>query len=126
MADATFRHGNPVMIDYTPSGGDVAAGEVVVIGSVTGSTSGPGAVAGVAHRPLTNSTLGALGIHGGGYDVVSLNSAANGAKVDWDDSTNKATTVSTNNAVFGWIAADGGGGANSTAKAFHNPFHGND
>jgi hypothetical protein len=35
------------------------------------------------------------------------------------------TTVSTNNAVFGWIVAGGGGGANSTAKAIHAPYHGN-
>lgn len=125
MSDTTFRHGSPVMIDYTPSGGNVAEGEVVVVGSVTANTSGTGAVAMVAHRPITNATLGALSIQGGVYDVVNLNNAANGEKVYWDDSNNKVTTVSTNNAVFGWIAASGGGGANSTARAFHNPFHGN-
>lgn len=125
MADTTFRHGDPVMIDYTPSGGNVAEGEVVVVGSVTANTSGTGAVAMVAHRPITNNTKGALAIAGGVYDVVNLNNAANGAKVYWEDTNNKVTTVSTNNAVFGWIAYDGGGGANSTAKAFHNPFHGN-
>lgn len=126
MAEATFRHGDPTMIDYTPTGGDVAAGEVVVEGSVTANTSGTGAIAMVAHRSITNNTLGALAIQGGVYDVVNLNNAANGAKVYWDDTNNKVTTVSTNNAVFGWIAAEGGGGANSTAKAYHNPFHSND
>lgn len=125
MADTTFRHGDPVMIDYTPSSGDVAEGQVVVVGSVTANTSGTGAVAMVAHRPITNSTKGALAVGGGVYDVVNLNNAANGAKVYWDDTNNKVTSVSTNNAVFGWIVADGAGGANSTAKAFHNPFHGN-
>lgn len=123
MADTTFRHGSPVMVDYTPSGGNVAEGEVVLLGSVTANTSGTGAVAAIAHRPITNSTLGALAVHGGVYDVVNLNNAANGAKVYWGDSVNKVTTVSTNNAVFGWIVKDGGGGANSTAKAFHNPFY---
>jgi len=127
MADTTFRHGDPTMVDYTPASGAIAVGEVVVIGSVTGNTSGTGALAMICHRPIANNTLGALGAAGGVYDVVNLNNAATGAKVYWDvvNNTRKVTSVSTNNAVFGWIVAEGGGGANSTAKAFHNPFHGN-
>ena len=125
MAEATFRHGDPVMVDYTPSSGNVSAGQVVLLGSVTANTSGTGAVAAIAHRDITNNTLGALAVHGGVYDVTNLNNAANGAKVYWDDSNNKVTTVSTNNAVFGWIVAEGGGGANSTATALHLPVHGN-
>jgi hypothetical protein len=123
MAEATFRHGDPVMADYTPSGGNVTEGQVVLIGSVTANTAGEGAVAGIAHRPITNSTLGALAVGGGVYDVVNLNNAANGKKVYWDDTNNKVTTVSTNNAVFGYIVANGGGGANSTARAMHAPYH---
>jgi hypothetical protein len=123
MAEATFRHGDPVMADYTPSGGNVTEGQVVLIGSVTANTAGEGAVAGIAHRPITNSTLGALAVGGGVYDVVNLNNAANGKKVYWDDTNNKVTTVSTNNAVFGFIVENGGGGANSTARAFHAPYH---
>jgi hypothetical protein len=127
MADATFRHGAPVMADYTPSGGNVAEGEVVVLGSVTANTSGTGAVAAIAHRPITNSTLGALAVGGGVYDMVNLNNAANGAKVYWDitNNTRKVTTVSTNNAVFGWVVDEGGGGANTTCKVKHEPIHGN-
>lgn len=125
MAEATFRHGDVEMMDYTPSGGNVAEGQVVVVGTVTANTAGTGAVTGIAHRPIVNNTLGALGLNGGFYDVVNLNNAANGAKVYWDDTNNKVTTVSTNNAVFGWIAENGGGGANSTARALHAPFHGN-
>jgi predicted RecA/RadA family phage recombinase len=124
MAEAVFRSGDPEKIDYTPGGGDVAEGQVVVVGTVTANTSGTGAITAIAERPITNSTLGALAI-GGVWDVVNLNNAANGAKVYWDDSVNKVTTVSTNNAVFGWIVANGGGGANSTARALHKPFHGN-
>jgi hypothetical protein len=123
MAEATFRHGDPVMADYTPSGGNVTEGQVVLLGSVTANTAGEGAVAGIAHRPITNSTLGALAVGGGVYDVVNLNNAANGKKVYWDDTNNKVTTVSTNNAVFGYIVANGGGGANSTARAMHAPYH---
>lgn len=122
MAETTFRNGNPVMVDYTPSGGDVAAGQVVLIGSVTANTGGTGAIAAIAHKPITNSTLGALASGYGIYDVVNLNNAANGAKVFWDDTNNKVTTVSTNNALFGYIVQSGGGGANSTARALHNPF----
>jgi hypothetical protein len=122
MAEVTYRHGAPVMVDYTPSGGNVSAGQVVVIGSVTANTGGTGAVAGVAHVDITNSTLGALSVGGGVYDVVNLNNAANGAVVYWDDTNNKVTTVSTNNAVFGYIVDDGAGGANSTARALHHPF----
>ena len=31
MADATFRHGAPIMIDYTPAAGDVDAGDIVLV-----------------------------------------------------------------------------------------------
>lgn len=123
-AEVTFRHGNPVMVDYTPAAGAIAVGQVVVVGSVTANTGGAGAIAMIAHRPIANNVLGALAAGGGVYDVVNLNNAANGAKVYWEDTNNKVTTVSTNNAVFGAIVANGGGGANSTARAFHNPFYG--
>lgn len=122
MADTVFRSGNPEMIDHTPSGGNVAEGQVVVVGTVTANTAGEGAITAIAHRPITNNTLGSLAV-GGVYDVVNLNNAANGKKVYWDDTNNKVTTVSTNNAVFGWIVASGGGGANSTARAIHSPYH---
>lgn len=123
MAETTFRSGRAHMADYTPSGGNVAAGTVVVVGTVTANTAGEGAVAMIAHSDITNNTLGALSVFGGIYDVINLNNAATGKKVYWDDTNNKVTTVSTNNAVFGWIVASGGGGANSTARAFHNPYH---
>ena len=123
MAEATFRSGEVQMVDYTPASGNIAEGQVVLLGSVTANTAGEGAVMGIAHRPITNNTLGALAIGGGIYDVVNLNNAATGKKVYWEDSVNKVTTVSTNNAVAGWIVADGAGGANSTAKLFHAPYH---
>jgi hypothetical protein len=127
MADAILRHGDPVMADYTPASGNVAEGTVVVLGSVTANTSGTGAVATVVHRPIVNSTLGATAIGGGVYDMINLNNAATGAKVYWDiqNNTRKVTTVSTNNAVMGWVAAEGSGGANSTCKVHHAPYHGN-
>lgn len=116
MSDTTFRHGAPVMVDYTPSAGNVAVGEVVIVGNTTGWTCG------VAHHAITNATQGALAAGGGVYDVVNLNNAANGAKVYWDDANNKVTTTSTNNATFGFVVSGGGGGANSTCQALHKPY----
>lgn len=116
MADTLFRHGNPLVIDYTPSSGNVAAGEVVLLGNTTGLTCG------IAHKDITNSTLGAVAAGGGVYQAVNLNNAADYATVYWDDSANKLTTVSTNNALFGYIVRDGGGGANSNCLAMHKPW----
>lgn len=127
MADATFRHGDPVMVDYTPSSGNVAEGTVIVLGSVTANTSGTGGFAVVAHKAITNSTLGAVSVGGGVYDMVNLNNAATGAKVYWDitNNTRKVTSVSTNNVQMGYIVASGGGGANTTCKVSHLPGHAN-
>jgi predicted RecA/RadA family phage recombinase len=120
MAECTFKHGNPTHIDYTPSGGNVAAGEVVVQGTVTGNTAGYGLMAAIASVPITNSTKGALAI-GGVWECTNLNNAATGAVVYWEDSANKVTTVSTNNAQFGIIVLNGGGGANTACWVLHDP-----
>ncbi len=116
MAEATMRQGEPLMIDYTPAAGDVAAGQVVLLGNTTGLTCG------VSHVPITNNTQGALAAGGGVYAVTNLNNAANYAKVWWDDTNNKVTTVSTNNALFGFVVASGGGGANTTCYVRHFPY----
>ncbi len=123
MPQVTYRHGEPVMVDYTPSSGAITEGDVVVLGSVTANTAGTGAIAGIAHRPIANNALGALAMGDGVYDCVNLNNAAVGAKVYWEDTNNKVTTVSTNNAMFGFIVANGGGGANSTCKVLHKPYY---
>jgi hypothetical protein len=117
---ATFKHGSPVMVDYTPSSGDLTEGAVVVQGTVTGNTAGYGVIAGITHRPISNNALGALAMGGGVYSVTNLNNAATGALVYWDG-TSKVTTVSTNNAQFGVIVGSGGGGANSTCLVLHDP-----
>jgi hypothetical protein len=125
MADTTFRHGDPVMVDYTPASGNIAEGEVVVLGTVTANTAGVGGLTAIASRPIVNARVGSVSVGGGVYDVVNLNNAATAAKVYWDiqNNTRKVTTVSTNNTLFGYIVASGGGGANSTAKAIHAPGH---
>lgn len=124
MADVTFKSGNPVTVNYTPGAGNVALGQVVLIGTVTANTGGAGAIAGVASRPIANNVLGSLDMGGGLYSGTNLNNAANGAKVYWDDTNNKFTTASTNNAVFGHIISGGAGGANTACEVLHNPLFG--
>jgi len=111
----TFSHGDVTHIDYTPTTGNVANGAVVLLGNTTGLTCG------MAHAPILNNTLGSLHI-GGVWNVTNLNNAANFAKVWWDATNNKVTTVSTNNALFGYVASQGGGGANSVARVMHQPY----
>jgi hypothetical protein len=115
MPQVTFRHGEPAMVDYTP-GANVAAGEVVILGNTAGLTCG------VVHVDTASGKLGAVAAGGGVYDCVNLNNAANYAKVYWDNATDKVTTVSTNNALFGFVVAAGGGGANSTCRVLHKPY----
>lgn len=115
MAEATFRHGDPVMVDYTPASGNIAAGEVITGGNLTGLTCL------IAHKDIENSILGAAAAGYGVYDVINLNNQANYAKTYWDTSVNKITSVSTNMIPFGVIVANGGGGANSTARVLHIP-----
>lgn len=121
MALVTFRHGNPVMVDYTPSSGNVAEGDVVLVGTVaTNNTAGYSAIACVAHRPIVNNTLGSVAVGGGVYECVNLNNSADGAVVFWDG-TNKVTSVTNTKAKFGYIIQDGGGGANTTCLVVHDP-----
>lgn len=111
---AILKHGDPIFAHYTPTA-NVGAGGVVVFGTA-------GLTCGIAHQPLTNGVLGAVAIGGGVYEVVNLNNAANFAKVYWDASAQKITTVSTGNPLFGFIVSGGGGGANSKCLALHMPY----
>ncbi|GJQ27313.1 MAG: hypothetical protein HBSAPP02_23450 [Phycisphaerae bacterium] len=101
MAQATFVH-DGAAIDYTP-GGNIAAGEVVVIGELVG----------VAKTPIAANALGALAVEGifdfakatGGGTAISA-----GANVYWDDTNNVATTTASGNKLIGKCvkaAADG-------------------
>jgi len=111
MAEAQFVHGDPVMIDYTPTGGDVTAGTVVVVGQIPA----------VAHLAITNNTLGSLAAMGGVYDVTALSNYAAGTRVYWDDTNNKVTTTSTNNTPFG-TTVEAAAAANTVVEVLHHPF----
>lgn len=113
--DTVFRHGDPKFANYTP-GANIAAGQVVLVGNLTGWTCG------VAHLAITNAVQGALACGGGIYEGINLDNAAAGAKVYWDNTNKKFTTTSTNNATFGFVVEDAGGGANTNCKVLHQPY----
>lgn len=114
--DAIKRHGNVLgTMSYTPSGTDIAAGQVVLVGNTAGLCCG------IAALPIEDGVEGSLEIGGGIYDVVMLTNMAAGTKVYWDDSVNKVVSTSTNNALFGFLI-EGGTGANTTVEALHMPF----
>ena len=115
MADAVFRHGDPTMADYTPAAGNIAAGQVVLLGNLTGLGCG------IAHVDIENTKLGALAIGGGVYDVTMLTNLAPWATVYWDDTNNKVVSTSTNNATFG-VLLTGNTGANTLVRALHAPM----
>lgn len=117
MPETILRQGAPAFIDYTPTTGAVNAGTVVLFGNLVG-----GVQVGIAHQDIPNSTLGALAAEGGVYEVVMLSNLAQGALAYWDDTNNKLTSTSTNNAVFGTVVGGGGGGANATVTAKHQPY----
>lgn len=122
MADAVLRSGSPEVIDYTPSSGDLAAGDVIELTSNGSNTVEVGIGCGIAMTDIANNTKGALAVRGGVWDVVNLNNAADYALVYWNG-TNKVTTVSTNNARFGAIVSGGGGGANTTCQVLFDGFN---
>lgn len=116
MAEATFRHGHPLMVDHIAAA-DITAGDVVLVGNTAGWTCG------IAHVDIANTEKAALAMGGGVYDVTILNTnVAKGTKVYWDDTTNRITTVSTNNALFGFVVEATGAVANTVAEVMHHPF----
>jgi predicted RecA/RadA family phage recombinase len=104
MAQATFRHGKPLMVDYTP-GSDVSAGDIVLVGVIPF----------VAHSDINANVLGAVAARHGVYRLTAEGNLSPATKVYWDH-TAKKITVTTNsgaNKHFGFIlpssdpAADG-------------------
>lgn len=89
--EARLVRGKPRMIDYTP-GSNVAAGAVVVLNDINV----------IAHNDIAASTLGAVAIGGGEYEMpkstAGSSAIAAGKKVYWDDSANVITTNSNSGA----------------------------
>ncbi len=82
-------------IDYTPSA-DVAAGDVVILGDF----------AGVALRPITASTLGALQT-AGAFEMEKVSGVMTaGTSLYWNTSVKKATTTAGSYKYIGKVIAD--------------------
>lgn len=109
MAQATFYHGDPQMVDYTPSGA-VTAGDVVVQGSVPM----------IAHRDIPANRLGALAAGGGFYDCDCNAAIAAGDAVWWDDTNNRVTETATSNTHFGF-AEEASRLTNTKVRVKHDP-----
>jgi len=97
MAQATFVSGSPVMADYTPSGADVAAGEVKVVGALPC----------IAHRKISDGSLGALAVGSGIYKVTAGGAISAGAACYWDDTNNKVVASGVSGAKHFGFAAPG-------------------
>lgn len=114
--NARFVHGSASMVDYTPSGDDVSAGDVVVIGDEPR----------IAHGDIADGDLGALaaGNGQGVYEVAkesgSSTAIAAGKKVYWDAGNSRVTETAGSNKVFGRTVA-AAGDDDTTVQAIHDP-----
>lgn len=116
MPEATKKYGNPRRIPFTPGAGNIAAGEVVMLGNLAGVSCG------IATQDIANGVEGSLEIGGGVYEVTMLTNMANYALVYWDTAINKVVATSTNMMVFGVIVEGGNTGANALVYVYHDPM----
>jgi predicted RecA/RadA family phage recombinase len=94
-------------IDYTP-GSAVAAGAIVVIGSVG---------IGVAQTAIAANVRGSLIVDGVIEHAKASGAVTFGAKVYYDATNNVLTTTATSNTLAGWaVAAAASGDATATIK----------
>jgi predicted RecA/RadA family phage recombinase len=97
-------------VPYTPSGADVATGDVVITNNQVG----------ICVRPIADGELGALNIRGGVYECTGDAAIAAGKRVYWDATNDKVTETVGTNKIFGTTvtacAAD-----NGTCDVEHNP-----
>lgn len=112
MAQAEFRHGSPLMVDYTP-GSAVSAGDVVVAGEMPC----------IAHDAIAANRLGALAVGRAVYEVTSDGTPDTaGALIYWDDTNNKVTTTASGNKFFGWtLPGQGATSDGDKISVIHDP-----
>ena len=111
MAEATFRHGNPVYVDHTPSGA-VTAGDVIVIGDQPF----------VAHVDIAANAKGAVASTDGVYNILADGAIGAGVKVYWDNGAKRITTTAAGNKQFGFVTADSStAGADELIEVRHQP-----
>ena len=98
---ATFRHGNPLMIDHTPVGA-IAAGDIVALGTHLG----------ICHNPIPAGVLGALSIGKGVYRVLKDTSVfAAGDPVYSDATAHRGSSTASGNTLLGWAETAVGTGS---------------
>jgi len=114
MTDAIYRHGRPLMVDYTAAA-DIVAGEMVLLGNASGVSMG------IAHSAIANADTGSLAIGGGVYDCVVASNYAAWSKVYKPSGNAILTTTSTNNALFGYTV-EASAAANAVVKVLHDPI----
>ncbi len=96
---AKYHSGNYNTVDGI-AGGDIAAGDVIVISETCR----------IAHLPIAAGELGAFADGGGLYYVECLDTAGivNGSRVYWDDANDGVSKDPTSGgATFGYAAEDG-------------------
>jgi predicted RecA/RadA family phage recombinase len=87
---ASFRHGDPVFVDYTPVA-QVNAGDVVITNDTPR----------VAHRDIAPNELGALAAVGGVYEMVCDVATPADKKVYWDPVNKWVSATAGTLKVFG-------------------------
>lgn len=101
MAQATYRHGNPLMVDYTPSSA-VSAGDVIVIGDDIR----------IAHVDIAANEKGAVAAQGGVYtfakSTATSSAIAAGKRVYWDASGEVVTETASTHKIAGRTVAAAG------------------
>ena len=111
--DVVFVSGESLLRrDYTPSGFDVPAGGIVVVGSSVG----------IAHRPIPDGELGSLALGGGTYDAPTAEAISDGAWVYWDVTSSADGTVTTTaSEIFLGVAVSSTGSGGGTIRFLHIP-----
>lgn len=111
---ATMTSGNPLMVDYQPSGADVAAGQVLVIGEAVR----------IAHSDIADGQHGNLAAGGAVYRVPKATGAstsiADGGVLYWDDDNNIVTPTAGSHKRFG-LAVQAAGESATHVLAQHVP-----
>ena len=111
MAQAEFVHGNPLMVDHTPTGA-VTNGDVIVMQDSIR----------IAHLDITATKLGALAAGGAVYKLNKNTSQAmtDGEILYWNDTANELTTTASTHKKFG-VAAQTKLAADTAIWAQHIP-----
>ena len=109
---ATFVHGNPVMVDHTPSSA-IAAGDTVLVGDEPR----------VAHNAIAANALGTLAAGGGVYDVdkETTNPIADGVVLYFDNSAKKVTPDGPGSHKIWGRSVKAALAADTKVRALHDP-----